>query len=191
MAGEDTHAQGTGRRDALDRLLVRSPRLSRLAARAVVRVPPGTPLRRRLTGLQIRRGFEAMARSDVDMVVSFYEPDAEVWMRTMTGVGISECYRGHAGIRALYADLDDAFERWWWVARGLVDGGDRIAIRADFTAFGRASGAKTAVTDGGTAIRYSHRGLATWQEWFADQGGWTAALAAVDLSDLQSPLPGA
>jgi hypothetical protein len=112
MAGDDMQAQGAGQRSAVDRMLVRSPRLSRLAAGALFRVPPGTSLRRRLTDVQVRRGFRAMARSDVDMVVQFYEPDAEVWMRSMTGVGISECYRGHAGIRALYADLDEAFERW-------------------------------------------------------------------------------
>jgi ketosteroid isomerase-like protein len=131
--------------------------------------------------IQVERVFSAMARSDVEMVVTHYESDAEVWMRTMSGVGISECYRGHEGIRTLYADLDDAFEEWRWTIRGIADGGDRIAVRADFVGHGRGSGAKTTVNDGGTAVKLSARGLVVWQEWFAEQGGWDKALEAVEL----------
>jgi hypothetical protein len=143
----------------------------------------GTPSRRRLLNLQIKRGFAAMARSDVDVVVLFYEPDAEVWMRSMAGVGVDDCYRGRAGVRALYADIDDAFSDWWWVARSIADGGDRIAIRADFTGYGRGSGVKTELSDGGTAMKFSPRGLIIWQEWFAEQGGWSKSLEAVGLSE--------
>jgi hypothetical protein len=168
-------------RDAIDRLLVRFPRLAGLVAGSINRMPPGT-LRQRLVAHRTKRGFEAMARSDVEMVVLFYEPDAEVWMRTMAGVGISDCYRGREGVRALYADLDDAFDRWSWVIREIADGGDRLALRADFTGYGRASGAKTEITGGATAIRLSARGLVEWQEWFAEQDGWREALAAVGLS---------
>ena len=63
-----------------------------------------------MLGLQVKRGFAAMARSDVDLVVLAYEPDAEVWMRSMAGVGVSDCYRGHAGVRTLYDEIDDAFD---------------------------------------------------------------------------------
>ena len=48
-------------------------------------------------------------------------------MRSMSGVGISDCYYGHQGIRALYADLDEAFNEWSWTIRHVVDGGDCIA----------------------------------------------------------------
>ena len=98
-------------------------------------------------------------------------------------MGISDCYRGHHGIRALYADLDDAFEDWRWTIRAVVDGGDRVAVRADFVGHGRGSGAETAVLSGGTAVKLSDRGLGVWQEWFAEQDGWTKALAAVGLSE--------
>jgi hypothetical protein len=167
----------------LDRLLVRIPALARLVAVAVQRLPPGSSFRRRLVNLQVERSFAAMARSDVEMVQLLFEPHAEVWMRTMSGVGISDCYRGHEGIRTLYADLDEAFDDWSWTIRAVVDGGDRFAIRADFIGYGRSSGVETSVTDGGTAVKLSPQGAVVWQEWFTEQDAWKKALEAVGLSE--------
>ena len=124
-----------------------------------------------------------MARSDVELVVLSYDPAAEVWMRSMAGVGISDCYRGHDGVRALYADIDEAFHAWEWTIRGVADGGDRVAIRGDFVGYGRGSGAETTILSGGTAVKFSDRGLIVWQEWFVEQDGWTKALEAVGLRE--------
>ena len=170
-------------RDVLDRLLVRAPALARSIAGGLRRVEPGSSLRRRLVNLQVKRVFAAMARSDIEVVLLSYEPDAEVWMRSMAGVGISDCYRGHEGIRALYADLDEVFVDWGWTVRRVVDGGDRLAVRADFAGSGRGSGVETTVNDGGTAARLSARGSVVWQEWFAEQDGWKKALEAVGLRE--------
>src|SRR4051812_10353010 len=170
-------------RDVLDRLLVRAPALAGPIAGGLRRLQPGSSLRRRLVNLQVKRAFAAMARSDIEVVLLSYAPDAEVWMKTMAGVGISECYRGYDGIRTLYTDLDDAFDDWAWTARAVVDGGDRLAVRADFTGHGRGSGAKTTVSDGGTAVKLSDGGSVLWQEWFAEQDGWTRALEAVGLRE--------
>jgi hypothetical protein len=102
-------------------------------------------------------------------------------MNGMVGVGIQSCYRGHEGVRALYTDLDEAFGNWSWRMRALADGGDRLAVRADFVGYGRASGVKTALNDGGTAVKLSPQGLVVWQAWFIEQGGWAKALEAVGL----------
>jgi hypothetical protein len=169
-------------RSVLDRLLVRVPALATLMAGSIGRIEPGSALRKRLINLQIGRAFAAMARSDVEMVLLSYEPDAEVWMRSMAGVGISDCYRGHEGIRHLYADLDEAFDDWSWTIRAVADGGDRLAVRGDFVGYGRSSGVKTELDNGGTAVRFSPRGLVTWQEWFVEDG-WEKALAAVGLQE--------
>ncbi len=131
----------------------------------------------------MRRGFAAMGRSDVDAVLLGYESNAEVWMRSMAGVGLSDCYRGHAGIRELYADIDDAFAEWEWTALSVIDGGDRLAIQTDFVGHGRGSGVRTEIRNGGTAIRFSPSGRITWQEWFVEPDGWDKAIAAVGLND--------
>jgi SnoaL-like domain len=176
-------SQGEAERDMLDRLLLRVPALAGSMAGGLRRLQPGSYVRRRLVNLYVKRGFAAMARSDVELLLLSYDPDTEVWMRSMSGVGISDCYRGHEGIRALYADLDDAFHAWSWTARAVADGGDRIAVRGDFVGYGRGSGVETALTGGGTAMKYSARGLIVWQEWFVGQDGWMQALDAVGLSE--------
>jgi hypothetical protein len=175
--------KGASKRDVLDRLLVRLPVLAVLMAGGIRRIRPGSSLREQLINRQVKRGFAAMARSDVAVVLLSYEPDAQVWMNGMSGVGISDCYRGHEGARNLYADLDEAFDDWSWTIRAVADGGNRIAVRGDFVGFGRSSGVKTALNDGGTAVRFSARGLVVWQEWFVEQNGWEKALAAVGLSE--------
>jgi hypothetical protein len=171
------------KRDMLDRLVVRVPAISAGIGRGVARIPLGSSLRRRVIELQIKRGFAAMARSDIDVVLLIYERDAEVWMRGMSGVGIGGCYRGHDGVRALYADVDDAFDDWAWTIRAVVDGGDRLAVRADFVGYGRGSGARTTIKDAGTAFRLTPRSTVAWQEWFVEQDGWTKTLEAAELRE--------
>ncbi|HKG36796.1 MAG TPA: nuclear transport factor 2 family protein [Solirubrobacterales bacterium] len=180
MSREPT-AQSPGERDTVDRLLLRLPVLANFIGAGIDRVRPGSGLRRRLIRLQFGRAFAAMARSDVEVVVLYYEPDAEVWVRGMAGVGISECYRGRDGVRALYADLDEAFDTWSWTIRSVTDAGDQLAVRADFIGVGRGSGVTTTVEDGGTVIERSPRGLVTRQEWFAQQGGGGMAVEAAGL----------
>ena len=71
----------------LDQLQLRVPGLSAgLLGAGVFRVRLGSRLRKRLVNWSVKRGFAAMNRSDVDVVVLFYEPDAEVRMRGMGGV---------------------------------------------------------------------------------------------------------
>ena len=170
-------------RDVLDRLLVTMPPLVDLIGAGLHRLRPGSPLRKRLISLLVRRSFAAMARSDTDMVVLLYEPEAELWMRSMAGVGVRERYLGHDGVRAIYSDLDDAFGAWGWTIRAVVDLGDRVAVQADFVGHGRSSGAQTTLNNGGTAAKLSARGRIVWQEWFVEDDGWKKALEAVRLSE--------
>jgi ketosteroid isomerase-like protein len=160
------------RRDMLDRLLIRVPTLVEWMGAALLRMPPGSALRRRLMSLSIKRGFAAMARSDLELVLQGYEPDAEVWMRGMSGVGIGGCYRGHEGIRTVYREVDEVFEEWSWAIRALVDGGDRVAIRADFVGLGRGSGVQTTMNDAGHEVLRSRRGhlagVVRGAEWVAE-----------------------
>jgi hypothetical protein len=65
----------------------------------------------------------------------------------------------------------------------VVDGGDRLAIRADFFGVGRGSGVETTLNDAGTAARFSARGTTTWQEWFVEENGWPKALEAAGLEE--------
>jgi len=169
-------------RDLLDRVLAKAPSLSARAVALVNRVPPGSPIRRRLINLSIKRGFDAMARSDLDLILPLFEPDAEAWMRGMAAVGVDDCYRGREGVRRLYADVDEVFSEWKWTIREVMDGGRVYAIRADFDGVGRGSGLRTTLTDAGTVIWSSPSSLIARQDWFVEQGGWKKALAASGLT---------
>jgi ketosteroid isomerase-like protein len=175
--------QGAPDRDMLDQLQVWMPGLLGLIAAGVFRARLGSQLRRRLVNWSVKRGFAAMNRSDVGVVVLFYEPDAEVWMRGMAGVGIRDSYLGHEGIRELYADLDAAFSDWSYAIRAVVDLDDRVAVRADFLGRGRGSGAATTLKDVGTIVNFSARRKVARQDWFVESGGWRQALEAVGLSE--------
>ena len=131
----------------------------------------------------IQRGFNAVARSDVDLNVLVYEPDTEVWMHGMDGVGVGGCFRGREGVRALYGEIDSAFERWSWTLDRLVDADGRVAVRGDFVGYGRGSGVRTEVKSGGTVMELSSRGKIARQEWFVEQNGWQRVLEAAGLSE--------
>ena len=94
-------------RDPLDWLLLRAPAVGTAISTGTVRLKLGSPLRRGLIYAQVRRGFHAMARSDIDLNVLIYEPDTEVWMHGMDGVGVGGCFRGREGVRALYREIDE------------------------------------------------------------------------------------
>ena len=53
-----------------------------------------------------------MARSDLDLVLQLYDPDAEVWMNgVMAGVGIGSAVFAAMGASApSHAEVDEAFE---------------------------------------------------------------------------------
>jgi ketosteroid isomerase-like protein len=171
------------KRDLLDWLVLRAPAVGTAISAGTVRLKLGSPLRRRAMQAAIKRGFSAVARSDVDLNVLVYEPDTEVWMHGMDGVGVGGCFRGREGVRALYGEIDSAFERWSWTIDRLVDADGRVAVRGDFVGFGRGSGVKTEVTSGGTVMELSSRGKIARQEWFVEQNGWQRVLEAAGLSE--------
>jgi ketosteroid isomerase-like protein len=170
------------RRDLIDSLLLRAPALGTAMSAATVRLKLGSELRRRLIYAQLKRGFRAMARSDMDVNVLIYEPDTVIWMHGMDGVGVGDCFRGREGLRTLYGEIDDAFGQWSWTIDRVVDGGDRIAVRGDFVGYGRGSGAKTELRAGGTVMELSSRGKIARQEWFVEQNGWQRVLETMSKS---------
>ena len=169
------------KRDLLDSLVLRAPAVGTAVTSGLIRLKLGSPLRRRLMPYVVKRGFDAVARSDVDVSVLLYDPGTEVWMYGMETVGVGGCFRGREGVRALYREIDDAFDRWDWTIDRLVDAGDRVAVRGDFVGYGRGSGVKTELTAGGTVMEISSLGKIMRQEWFVEQNGWQRTLEAAGL----------
>ena len=170
-------------RPALDRVGIRVPGIAHVAAAGLARLPAGSETRRRLLVKGLAAGFAAVNRSDVEAILPVYEPDVEIWTTGMPATGIRECYRGHAGVREMFAELDDVFSLWGWKVHSVVDGGDRIAARLDFETRGRGSGAATSVKNAGSAYFLSARGRVTRQNFHMEEEGWRQARKAVGLPD--------
>jgi ketosteroid isomerase-like protein len=182
MSQENVEVGGQ-HRDLLDQLQARLPGLSGVLLAGLGRTHPGSNLRKRMLSWTVKRGFRAMNRSDVDLVVMSYEPDADIRMSGMGGVGIRERYMGHQGIRELYADLDEAFSDWAFRVQEVIDLPDRMAVRADFLGHGGSSGAEITLVDVGTLFTVSVRGKVARQDWFVESGGWHATLEAARLEE--------
>lgn len=166
-------------RSALDKVVVRVPVLATWAAAGLSRLRPGSRLRRRLLGFGLNSGFAAVNRSDVEVVRLNYEREIEVWTSGMEATGLRDCYRGHDGLREMFAELDDVFSSWGWAVGEVVDLGDRLAVCIDFTTRGRSSGVETTVKGAGAAYRLSSRGKIRRQDFYMEEDGWQRALDAV------------
>ncbi len=127
--------------------------------------------------------FAAVNRSDVEPILVAYEPDVEIWTTGMDATGMRDCYRGHDGIREMFAELDGVFSEWGWSVDAVVDGGDRLAVRLNLDTRGRASGATTAIRNAGSAYFLSSRGRVAKQNFYMEAGGWGMALEATGLSE--------
>src|SRR4051812_46461945 len=152
VSRDTARAMSAEKRDLLDSLVLRAPAVGTAFTAGLVRLKLGSPLRRRLMSYAVKRGFSAMARSDMDVNVLLYEPDTEVWMHGMNSVGVGGCFRGREGVRALIREIDAAFGPWGWTIDRLVDSGDRLAVRGDSVGYGCGRGGKTAPTSRGTGL---------------------------------------
>lgn len=81
----------------------------------------------------IRRLYEAIARRDSQAVIALYHPDVE---GDMSGYPYGEMVEtknhGHAGLRAFWKELYDAWESYDHECHELIDAGDHgISIVTD------------------------------------------------------------
>jgi hypothetical protein len=69
------------------RVAVRFPPLAHAVAASVLRLPPGSRLRRSLVVRTARAGFEAWVRGDYDFLTATADPKVEVHLEQASGTG--------------------------------------------------------------------------------------------------------
>ena len=91
-----------------------------------------------------KRAEAAFARRDIDALVAEYDPEIE-WYPGMAALlaGETMVYRGHAGIRQLVHDMDDAFSVVELELDEYRDLGDRVLAIGRIRTRGRASDIET------------------------------------------------
>ena len=89
----------------------------------------------------MRRAIDAFNLRDAEAVVALWTTDA-LWRPAFTGGGLVEnaVYRGHDGLREYMALQDETWERVAARVSMERDVGDRVLVKIDLDAVGRASG---------------------------------------------------
>ncbi len=91
-----------------------------------------------------KRAVEAANRGDVEAALEEFDPEVE-WhpALVMSLEGEATVYRGHEGIRVLYRDFDELFDKVHWEYAEIRDLGDRVVGIGRFRMRGKGSGAET------------------------------------------------
>jgi ketosteroid isomerase-like protein len=87
----------------------------------------------------VRRSVEAVNEGDIDRVLSFAGPDAELHSAIIGGAE-GRVYRGHEGFRQWYADLMESFRELVTELTEFQASGDRVIAFGRIRAHGRESG---------------------------------------------------
>lgn len=89
----------------------------------------------------VRRLWDAAARRDTEEVLSLYDPDVEL---DVTGFPVfatdQKTYRGHAGLRRLFAEWREVWEQADSELIDVIDAGDRVITVYSYRGRGRISG---------------------------------------------------
>ena len=91
-----------------------------------------------------KRATEAANRGDLEAALEEFDPGVEWHPALLVSLeGEEAVYRGHEGIRQLYGDLNELFEKLRWEYSEIRDLGDRVIAIGHFRMRGKGSGAET------------------------------------------------
>jgi ketosteroid isomerase-like protein len=127
----------------------------------------------------MRRGLDAYNRRDVEAMLELVDPDVEWYAALDVLLGGDETvYRGHEGIRTLFATIDETFSELEAEATGFRDLDDRLVAIGRLRTRGRRSGAETR-SDVGWLIEFGDQKIVRVRT-FLDHA---EALAAAGVSE--------
>jgi SnoaL-like protein len=156
------------RRTLDQRLFVRFPALYRLLADTLMRLPPGSRLRR--LGLRRLAGRAAAAanRRDFDVLLYAFDPGIEYRPRSdWLAVDLDEVFYGHDGYRQVWRTMLDAFEYLRLEPEEFLDLGNKVLATVQLRGHGSGSGVPVGLQL--FSLYKFQRGLVVWQEDFGDR----------------------
>jgi hypothetical protein len=126
-------------------------------------------------------GWAAANRGDYEVPLLFYEPDVEIRgsAEFARSLWLAESYHGHQGFVEVWRDIRQDMAEARFEPEGVIDLGDRYAVRLTGAAVGRASGVAIWETQG-NIFYFSPRGLFARQEAYMT---WEETLAALERRD--------
>jgi ketosteroid isomerase-like protein len=179
MAAADPPVAG---RHVEERLALAAPRLFRQFRRLAFKLPPSSPVRRRIVKRAAALGWEALARGDIDATVLVVDPDYELNLigEGFQALGFHEHYKGHGGMIEFTEQWRTAWSNLDYEVHQIFDFGDRIAMRLTTTSRGAMSGIEVSRTAG--SVYFMSGGTVVRQDFYWD---WPDCAAALGLADLR------
>ena len=88
----------------------------------------------------VRRGYEALNRGDIEAALEFLDPEIEWHTYIVPGPG-GGVYRGHDGVRELWADAKRIFGDFRNVPEEIFEAGEQVVAYVSVEGVGARSGA--------------------------------------------------
>ena len=153
MADDQIKSQRT----IVERVGIRWPSVARLTMRLVVRLPPGSRVRRAMLQRAVRVVFLLWNRGDYALVPILDDPEVETRITVGSSVvmGVDPVYYGPEGHCRVMEDWNEAWREWDAEIDEIIEEGrDQVLIVARVSGEGAASGIKV---DEWSAGRYTFR----------------------------------
>jgi ketosteroid isomerase-like protein len=153
MADDQIKSQRT----IVERVGVRWPSVARLTMRLVLRLPPGSRVRRAMLQRAVRIVFLLWNRGDYALVPILDDPEVETRITVGSSVvmGVDPVYYGPEGHCRVMEDWNEAWREWDAEIDEIIEEGrDQVLIVARVSGEGAASGIKV---DEWSAGRYTFR----------------------------------
>ena len=172
-----------GDRTLDEQILVRFPRLARLALSLWSRLPPRSRIRRVWLARNVSRGCAAGNRRDFDLLLLSFDPDIEY--ESVVGDSSGALFpdmvglrRGHAAYRGIWEALDEAWDDVKLEHHEVIDCGDRLVALGRVV--GRARHTGIPVDQPVCQVFMHRRGVVVRQQDFPERD---QALGAVGLRE--------
>jgi ketosteroid isomerase-like protein len=167
------------RRTLDDRLFVCFPVLYRLFSGAVLRMPPGSRIRRLMIARASQRAYAAGNRRDFERLLMALDPELEYRPRGgLYAADLPTVVHGRDEYREVWETTLDAFEDLRIESEEIFDFGDKQLVTVEFRAHGSGSGVP--VSQRVFEVLEIRRGLVVRAEDFEDR---SEALEAAGLSE--------
>jgi ketosteroid isomerase-like protein len=160
-----------------ERLFVRLPAIYRALSRVVMRLTPGSRLRRALLRRSVASSFAAFARRDFELVLLLFADDIEYEAPAdAQTVGFSGTIRGRSALADAYLESVEDLERWEITPGWMLDLRNVLVVLGTSRIRGRESGLE--LEEEWASVYALRRGLVARQQ---DLRSWREALGAVQV----------
>jgi SnoaL-like protein len=158
IADEPVKGQRTkSQRTIAERAGLRWPSMAQRTMRSVLRLPPGSRVRRAMLQRAARIAFLTWNRGDFELVPNVDDPEVEthITQGTRVAVGLDEVYYGPEGHCRAMEVWNEAWREWDAEIDEIIEEGrDQVLVVARVYGEGAASGIRL---DAWSAVRYTFR----------------------------------